>query len=102
MTSKEKIQEMLALAEERVAILKVMLAQAEKEESEKEASNNALNAIFDGIKYRADEEKPFPFVAPMKCYPNMFYLVGNKKFVCISPKPVIVDNDNFNSKMEEW
>lgn len=74
------------------------------------AYDNALSAIFDGIKYRADEDNPFPFVAPMKCYPNMFYSVTEndgikdivKKFVCVATTPTIVDDSNFAEVMEVW
>lgn len=79
-------------------------------QNELTACDNALNALFDGIKYRADEENPFPFVAPMKCYPNMFYSVTEndgiknivKKFVCVATTPTIVDDSNFAECMEVW
>lgn len=79
-------------------------------QNELTACDNALNALFDGIKLVADEDNPIPYTAPMKCFPNMFYAVSandglksiHTKFVCVATTPTIVDDSNFAEFMEVW
>lgn len=79
-------------------------------QNELTACDNALNALFDGIKLVADEDNPIPYTAPMKCFPNMFYAVSandglksiHTKFVCVATTPTIVDDSNFAEVMEVW
>lgn len=78
------------------------------------ANNNAMNAMFDGIKnvFNSDENAIL-FVSPMKCIANAFYKTvvndGIKDvvnyYVC-SPtdgnmQPIVTE-DNFAEYMEPW
>lgn len=88
----------------------------QKEEQAEEiidANNNALDAMFDGLKVVTSIDNPIPFTSPMKCYTNVYYSVSKfdglknvvKIYVCMPEdnkiKNVIVTDDNFDKYMVE-
>lgn len=104
MTSVEKIEQMLLVARNKVESLETMLEEAKAEEMEKLANENAINAVFDGIKLVADAEHPMTLVLPMRVVANMFYVEGEgegaHKYVCV--KNGIVTEDNVEEYLEPW
>lgn len=68
------------------------------------ADDNALSALFDGIKYVNTRETALPVTMPMTVQANLWYTYNGKYYVCMPTTGImrgILTPENFDEMMGE-